>query len=250
MRYWGSLASQPSTLELTESVIYPLTCAPPSDEMGDRIRESLLDLSSRHRQVTVLHYLDGYSCSEISTRLSIPAGTVKRILHESCSHLRTCMGVAAVHPEGGLRKMSEKRKPGPRYMVWWINGQWPGNIVGDLLSRAACLAANKGPKTIEQLSKELDANAAYIEQALQPAINEGLMSRTDDGKYLASFIALDGEDWISMTQGIRELGAKAADFLTPLLPSLEEAPRGNEAYGRAQRRRAGADVPRAQPGRW
>ncbi len=223
MRYFGSLNSQPATIEFSESVIYPLTYAPPPDEMGDRIRESLLELSARNRQVVVLHYLDGYSCSEISACLSIPAGTVKRILHESRNHLRTGMGVAAKHPGGGTRKMEAKRKPGPRYLAWWINGQWPGHVLGDLLSRAACLATNKEPKTIEQLSKELDANAAYIEQALQPAINEGLMSRTDDGKYLTNFIALDAEDWISMTQGIRELAAEAADFVTPLISTLEEA---------------------------
>jgi RNA polymerase sigma factor (sigma-70 family) len=228
MRHWGSLASQPPTIEFSESVIYPLTHEPSllaSDEVSDRIRESLLELSSRNRQVMALHYLDGYSCNEISGRLSIPAGTVKRILHESRNRLRTGMGIAAKapHPGGGLSKMETKKKLGPRNLQWWINGSWPGPIMDGLMPRAICLAANKKAKITGEIAKEIDANAAFVEEALGPLVHEGLVSKTEDDKYLTNFIAMDAADWIATTAGIREFGIHAADFLLPYLPLLENA---------------------------
>jgi RNA polymerase sigma-70 factor, ECF subfamily len=228
MRHWGSLASQPPTIEFSESVIYPLTHEPSllvSDEVSDRIRESLLELSSRNREVMVLHYLDGYSCNEISGRLSIPVGTVKRILHESRNHLRTGMGIVAIAPQpgGGSSKMETKKKPGPRHLEWWINGTWPGPIMDGLMPRAICLAANRKAKSAEKIAKEIDANAAFVEEALRPLIHEGLVSKAEDGKYQTNFIAMDAADWIAITAGTRELGIHAADFLLPHLPVIENA---------------------------
>ena len=227
MRHWGSLASQPPTIEFSESVIYPLTHEPSfpvADDVQERIRESLLELSSRNRQVMVLHYLDGYSCSEISNRLSIPAGTIKRILHESRNHMRTGMGIAAdvPHPGGGLRRMSTEKKPGPRDMHWFINGSWSGPLMDDLLRRTICLCVNKKAKTAEQIAREVDANVGYLEQAVRPLVHEELVTMDDDGRYLTNFIALEAADWIALTDGVREVGIRAANLLQPCVPELED----------------------------
>ncbi|NIR02229.1 MAG: hypothetical protein GTN78_18875, partial [Gemmatimonadales bacterium] len=110
----------------------------------DRVTAHLRELSSRSRRVVTLHYLDGYSCREIGNQLSIPEGTVKRILHESRNSLRASMGIAVPRATGG-RAM--KAKTGPRHLVWWINGNWPGPYMQGLLPQSICLAVNKTAKT-------------------------------------------------------------------------------------------------------
>jgi len=79
----------PSPLEFSEAVIYPQHAPIPQDnDIAECVRASLEELSTRHRRIVTLHYLDGYSCREIGARLNLPTGTIKRILHESRASLR------------------------------------------------------------------------------------------------------------------------------------------------------------------
>jgi len=57
-----------------------------------RVREALAQLGGDQRKVVELAYFEGLSCSEISTRLSIPIGTVKSRLAAGLQRLRECVG--------------------------------------------------------------------------------------------------------------------------------------------------------------
>ena len=50
-------------------------------ELGEVLREGLENLSSTHRWVLVLHYLQGFALEEISEMLGCPVGTVKSRLY-------------------------------------------------------------------------------------------------------------------------------------------------------------------------
>jgi len=105
LRRRSSFFSRPSTLGDFESLIcsFPMSQAPPADQdVAERIRESIEELSARGRQVITLHYLDGYSCREVGQRLGIPDGTIRRILHESRNDLRAGVGLEA---RGGTPQM-------------------------------------------------------------------------------------------------------------------------------------------------
>jgi RNA polymerase sigma-70 factor (ECF subfamily) len=64
-----------------------LPAALSADEMHSRkelaatVRQGLKRLSARHRQVLVLHYLQGFSVDEIADVMECPAGTVKSRLY-------------------------------------------------------------------------------------------------------------------------------------------------------------------------
>lgn len=49
-------------------------------------------LKDSHRQVIILHYVNGYSIDEISELLKIPAGTVKSRLHHARGQLKELYG--------------------------------------------------------------------------------------------------------------------------------------------------------------
>lgn len=64
------------------------------------LRQVLAELPGDQREVLVLGYFEGLSSSEISTRLSIPIGTVKSRVAAALSKLRGALnaGESAVHP--------------------------------------------------------------------------------------------------------------------------------------------------------
>lgn len=216
------IRSEPQTVEFSESVMQPLAEPLIPDGLVDRVTAHLHELSSRSRRVITLHYVDGYSCREIGNQLSIPEGTVKRILHESRNSLRASMGIAAPRVTGGREMQTAKRKRGPRHLVWWINGNWPGPYMQVLLPQSICLAVNKTARTIEEIAKVIDANPEFVREAIDPLVREELVTKADD-RYLANFIALDADDWISMTKDVRAHAKVLADRLETHLPALEAA---------------------------
>ncbi len=57
-------------------------------EQEDRLRKALLGVSYEHRVVLLLRELEGLSCEEIATALSVPIGTVKSRLARAREALR------------------------------------------------------------------------------------------------------------------------------------------------------------------
>ena len=56
-----------------------------------RLNLALRNLSEDHRQVVLLHELDGLTYEEIGQALGIPVGTVKSRLHHAFQNLRVAL---------------------------------------------------------------------------------------------------------------------------------------------------------------
>lgn len=67
--------------------------ARPEDEAIDRerLRSALATLSQEHRDVVLLHEIEGFPYHEIGAMLRIPTGTVKSRLHHAFAHLRRAL---------------------------------------------------------------------------------------------------------------------------------------------------------------
>jgi RNA polymerase sigma-70 factor (ECF subfamily) len=226
-------ARKPAPLELSDAVFSPANFAPAEtvdEELIERIRIGLSELSARYRQVITLHYLDGYSCEETGRRLRIPSGTVKRILFESRRSLRAGMGLptGAGKPKGDRKPMSAAPRPlsnsvGSGDLTWWVNGYFPGGAINSSLAHAICLAINKHALTAGQIGEAVAAHPRYVKEMLKSLVQEDLVSELSGHRYQASFVALDAADWLSLTRDIPRRAARVADFLLPRLPALEEA---------------------------
>lgn len=66
----------------------------PEQQVTDReaLRSALSRLSQDHREVVLLHEIEGLRYAEIAGLLGIPEGTVKSRLHHAFRHLRDCLG--------------------------------------------------------------------------------------------------------------------------------------------------------------
>ncbi len=213
------------TPEPTESAaLYSLVgaAAPPSDpppEIVSLVRDALSTLSRRHRQVMILHYLEGFTCEEIAARLGVSAGRVKRILYDSRRKART-----------EHRAMTDaERAKGPRILKHWLSGgvprgKWDVSArLGSTLAQSVCLSVNKRPKSVKEIAAEVEAHERYVEDMVaELAELEVLVSPRKD-RYLLSFIAFDAEDWRKLVTRVGEPGAEIAHRLAASQDALRAA---------------------------
>lgn len=177
-------------------------------EMLDLIRSSVAVLNRRERRVMVLHYLEGYSCNEIASKLGLATGSVKRLLHDSRLKVRK---------EAKEMAEAEHGHRGPRRLRVWINGSVPpeghGNVFERLrpgLSQAVCLAVNKEAKTARQIAEQVGAHVSYVSETLDDLTDMTVLTAPGKGSYLGNFIAFDAEDWRRVMRFIPEPAAEAA----------------------------------------
>ncbi len=192
--------------------------APPEGDLARRVREAIEELSLRHRQIMTLHYLQGLSVAEIGRELGLPAGTVKRILHEARAEVREEVGA-----------MTPGSPVPPRKLVHWIDGWYDGrnprnvfSILGWTLSQSICLAVNKQPRTLGQIAKEVGAHEAYVADMMQWLVGEEIVV-VEDGKYRANFVALAAADWEALMHDTRRLSRRAVRLLRPQIAELAAA---------------------------
>jgi RNA polymerase sigma-70 factor, ECF subfamily len=196
----------------------PPMAGPAEAHVAERAREALAELSARHRQVMVLHYLQGFGCAEIGARLGLPEGTVKRILHEARAHAREECGAMPKAPQAPVRRL-----------YYWINGSYdcrvPRNIFAIMdtaLPETICLCVSKRAKSLEAISREVGAQEAYVADHLGRLVTEEIITK-EDGRYRANFVALEAAEWLTLTKDVRQLGRQGAKVLAPHLPRLEAA---------------------------
>lgn len=61
------------------------------DELRQRVRDALTELSAPNRRAAELFYLEGFSLSEVADALNVPVGTVKRRLYDARQCLRNIL---------------------------------------------------------------------------------------------------------------------------------------------------------------
>lgn len=198
------------------------------DDMIERIRISLNELSVRNRAVITWHYLNGLSCGEIAARLELPVGTIKRILHESRNQLRVSCGIPSQVMKKGALVMSKTSHTltsvEPRKLRWWVNGQSLNNSRLDtLLGQTIVLTINKKAKHLEQIAEEIQVHPQYVQETLDMLVKEEAVVKTSGDRYRDNFLAMDASDWMQVTAEHRRCGEAFADMLLARLPMLEDA---------------------------
>lgn len=171
-------------------------------DVAERIRSALGTLSQRNRRILILHYLEGYECHEISERMGIPVGSVKRILFDSRTQIRKELGIMTITKAPG----------GPRRLIHWVYGS-PGRDSRNaltkpdtLLAETVCLCVNKEAKTAKQIASEIGAHQDYVADMAEDLLGEEILSSPRRGKYRTNFIAFDAADWKTLSASVPKAG--------------------------------------------
>ena len=150
------------------------------------LRRELSLLAEKYRKATVLYYIKGKTCSEISRDLSVSESMVKYLLFKSRKILKEGMNM-----ERNLGQLSYNPKKlipmyhgeGPNYFYELMIRMIPQNIV------SACY---NDQLTAEQISLETGIPLAYLEDEIRILEEKQLLLRSGR-KYTANLILISAE---------------------------------------------------------
>lgn len=192
------------------------------------LRRELSCLSKQYREVTVQHYLNNKTVSEISKEMKISEEMVKYYLFKTRKILKEGISMQ--------RSLGEKSyNPGTFGIDFWGYGSnaylWeaferklPGNIA---------LAAYKKPCRFEELSLELGVAAPYLEDELEILLKYNLIYQKGN-KYYTNFIIFESEyeneirQKIPYTQICKDTVKSIFEIVDALLPEIKEIDTGVE----------------------
>jgi RNA polymerase sigma-70 factor (ECF subfamily) len=223
------------TPEPTESAaLYSLVgaAAPPPkppEEVVALVRGALSALSQRHRQVMILHYLEGFTCEEIAGKLGVSAGRVKRILHDSRRKVRT-----------ECRAMTDTEPTGPRTLSNWMSGEVPHGEwdvptrLHSALAQTICLSVNKRAKTVKEIATAVEAHEKYVAGVVHNLAELEVLVSPRKDTYLLNFMAFDAEDWRKLVARMREpageIARRLADSQEALRAAYERTPLASSGW--------------------
>lgn len=146
-------------------------------------------LSSYYREITVSYYIHCEKIADISKKLNLPEGTIKRRLYESRKNLKEGMQMAR---EKGKRSylaenitFSKSGSDGKDGSPWKLTQRKiPKNIL---------LAAYRNPLSLEELCLEMGIAMPYMEEEVQLLTGGTLLKEVSKGVYETDFIIVDAE---------------------------------------------------------
>ncbi len=195
----------------------PVTENPLPQESHAALRQAIHGLAMHHQEVLTLHYLDGLSCEEISHRLQVPIGTIKRWLYEARTALRKEM-----MPMQARQKMLREKF---RVVIW---GSYSGKtnhpfiLCRSLLVQRILVSIAKQAKTPETIASEVKADVVYVHDELYRLERSELAVKDGKGRYRANCFVFLHDDRAAIDAFAQKIGEKAADIIANELPKIKE----------------------------
>lgn len=184
------------------------------------LRRILSCLSSQYRQILIMHYFDGLSCTEIAKRLNVAEGTIKWRLSEGRNHNRkewNNMNEFALKPKRLIIRISGAGN---------YNGEdrpFPWQYISDAVSQNILWQAYEKPKTIEELSMLTGIPAFYIEDSVDNLVRREALLKVGTNKYQTNFIILTEEVNKQLNKVAERVADRISDkFLNAIDASMDD----------------------------
>ncbi len=150
------------------------------------LRRELALLSEKYRKATILYYIDGRSCSEISSKLTISESMVKYLLFKSRKILKEGMNM-----ERNLGELSYN----PKTLIPMYSGQGPNHFWRFMQSKIRqniVSACYNDALNVQQISLETGIPLPYLDDEIRELEDKQVIIR--DGKhYRANVIIISAE---------------------------------------------------------
>jgi|GEM_PF-620140 len=157
-----------------------------NSEEAVELSRAISRLSSLHREIIILYYLQEKSIPEIAKLLSIPEGTVKSRLYDARQKIKRRMD---------QMKENSRKSYAPAEVNLWGAYEAPKfwNELFRSLTKNIFAAAYEEPVTLEELSDELGVARVYIEEEIERLVEWGFIKKHGTDQYLTNFIMLDAQ---------------------------------------------------------
>lgn len=189
------------------------------------LRQRIVRLNQRQRDILLLRYLDGLSVRDIARRLSLTEATVKWHLHDTREKLK----------EASKTMTQQEFLYRPRKMHLGINGQPVPHldtsyISNDSVKQNLCIACYHTPKTAAQLAEYMGVPSSYLETALQWLTTREFLTETPQG-YATSFLIVTRQEQQEQYAVIKRHRAEVTDVAIDGLLRAENAIRAIGFHG-------------------
>ena len=184
-KQWYRKKLKNSTCELTEDIPQEDTFPEDRDDIY-LLRRELALLSEKYRKATILYYIEGHSCSEIASALSISESMVKYLLFKSRKILKEGMNM-----ERTLGELSYN----PKTLLPMYSGEGPNQFWQFMQSKIRqniVSACYNDALTVQQISLETGIPLPYLDDDVKELEDKRIIVR-DGNHYKANVIVITSE---------------------------------------------------------
>lgn len=185
-KQWYRKKLKNNTCELSEDIPSEDQLSEDDSERLYLLRRELTLLSEKYRKATILYYIEGRSCSEISDLLAISESMVKYLLFKSRKILKEGMNM-----ERNLGELSYN----PKALIPMYSGQGPNQFWQFMQSKIkqniVCACYNDS-LTVQQISLETGIPLPYLDDEIKEMTEKKIL--VYDGKrYSANVLIINRE---------------------------------------------------------
>lgn len=151
------------------------------EEEISRLHAAIAKISKMHREILIEFYMKNYSIQEISKNIQIPEGTVKRRLYDARKHIKERMEQMPT-----VTKLSYA----PQDMELWMSKELQQReSIQDVLGKQVLASCYEKPRTVEELSEELQIASIYLEDKINRLCSLKVL-KSKGKRFLTNFIVL------------------------------------------------------------
>lgn len=174
------------------------------------LRRELTLLNEKYRKATILYYIDNYSCSEISEKMSVSESMVKYLLFKSRQILKE--GINMDRKLGNLSYNPKAFTPlyhgsGPN--EWW-------RFMGGKIKQNILLACYNDPLTSEQISLETGIPLPYLDDEIDELVEKTALVK-EGTHYKTNVIIITKECFEETERALIEYHNKMTDVISSFI---------------------------------
>ncbi len=209
-KQWYRKKLKNNTCELTEDIVSDDDFS--EDNTGDiyLLRRELTLLSEKYRRTTILYYIEGRSCSEISSALTISESMVKYLLFKSRKILKEGMNM-----ERNLGELSYN----PKTLIPMYTGQGPNQFWEFMQSKIRqniVSACYNDALTVQQISLETGIPLPYLDDEIKALEDKQIIIR-EGNHYKANVIVITSECADEIERAVTKYHEQIADKITTFI---------------------------------
>lgn len=203
-KQWYKKKLKNNTYELTDNIPAEDDFIEDNDNEISLLRRELTLLSEKYRKATIMYYIDGCSCSEISSALAISESMVKYLLFKSRKILKEGMNM-----ERNLGELSYN----PKTLIPMYSGQGPNqfwNFMHSKIRQNIVSACFNDSLNVQQISLETGIPLPYLDDEIKELEDKQLLIK-EGTRYKTNVIVITSECSDEIQRAVTKYHEQIAD---------------------------------------